>query len=186
MTLLDSESDERAEMIQTVLAVAVTIYGVAGALASVLQLRHMRRRGSSRDVSLGYLAVVAGGYVLWLAYGIAIRDLPLIFVDALGGAAIFATISVAVRLRGADILTESGVRLPGKAHTDGSERGHRRRQSVSPVVAGRAAAGDDPGRVGISRTTPGLGPTRARSSRGPPRTQGSRALGERGRGRGAA
>lgn len=86
-------------MISSVLAAVVTIYGVAGALASLLQLRRMRRRRSSQDVSLAYLSVVSGGYVLWLAYGIAIENLPLILVDALGGAAIFATLSVAVRLR---------------------------------------------------------------------------------------
>lgn len=37
------------------LAMAATVYGAAGALASILQLRRIRIRGSSRDVSLGYL-----------------------------------------------------------------------------------------------------------------------------------
>lgn len=79
------------------LAVAVTVYGAAGALASILQLRRIRSRRSSRDVSLGYLAVVDAGYLLWLAYGVAIDNLPLILVDALGAVAMSLTISVAVR-----------------------------------------------------------------------------------------
>lgn len=86
-------------MIATVLAAAVTVYGVAGALASLLQRRRMRKRGSSQDVSLAYLTVIAGGYVLWLAYGLAIGNLPLIVADAVGGGAILATICVALRLR---------------------------------------------------------------------------------------
>lgn len=86
-------------MIATALAAAVTVYGVAGALASLLQRRRMRKRGSSQDVSLAYLIVIAGGYVLWLAYGLAIGNLPLIVADAVGGGAILATICVALRLR---------------------------------------------------------------------------------------
>lgn len=86
-------------MIEIALAVAVTIFGVAGSLASLLQLRRIRRRKSSEDVSLGYLSVVAGGYLLWFAYGVALDNLPLILVDAFGGVTIFATLAVALRFR---------------------------------------------------------------------------------------
>lgn len=86
-------------MIQTALAAAVIVYGVAGAFSSLLQLRRMRKRRSSQDVCLAYLFVVSGGYVFWLVYGLAIRNVPLIVVDAVGGVAIFATICVAIRLR---------------------------------------------------------------------------------------
>lgn len=129
-------------MMQTVLAVTVTIYGVAGALASILQLRRMRKRGSSDDVSLGYLSIVGGGYVLWLAYGIAIEDLPLVLVDALGGAAILATISVAVKLRGLDPMRRPSRGLPG------SHAGLRRSADSSPpsVPGGHASElGSAPG-----------------------------------------
>lgn len=81
------------------LAIAVTVYGVAGALASILQLRRIRIHRSSRDVSLGYLSVVDAGYLLWLAYGVAIGNLPLIVVDALGAVAMSLTIAVAVGAR---------------------------------------------------------------------------------------
>lgn len=92
-------SDERVDMVETALAVTVTVYGSVGALASVLQLRHMHKRGSSRDVSLAYLAIVGGGYALWLTYGIAVQNVPLIVVDALGAAGMLVTIAVALRLR---------------------------------------------------------------------------------------
>jgi MtN3 and saliva related transmembrane protein len=86
-------------MIETSLAVAITIYGIVGALASPLQLRRVLRRKSSEDVSLCYLSVVAGGYLLWLAYGVALANLPLIQVDAPGGVTTFATLAVAWRFR---------------------------------------------------------------------------------------
>lgn len=86
-------------MIETVFAAAVMIYGVVGALASLLQLRRIRGRGSSQDVSLAYLSVYGGGYVLWLAYGIVIHSIPLIVADAVGAAAMAVTICFAARLR---------------------------------------------------------------------------------------
>lgn len=84
---------------QTLLAVAVSVYGVLGALASLAQLRRLRRLGSARDVSLLYLSIVGGGYLLWLAYGIVLDNIPLVLVDAVGGLAISATICVALRIR---------------------------------------------------------------------------------------
>ncbi len=89
-------------MVEVALGFAATIYGVVGALASVLQLRRMRKRRSSQDVSVAYLAISGGGYVLWLAYGAAIQNLPLILVDAVGAVAMLVTIRVAVGLRGGD------------------------------------------------------------------------------------
>lgn len=86
-------------MLEIALAAVVIAYGVVGALASILQLAHMRRRGSSDDVSLAYLGVAGGGYLLWLAYGLVSHSLPLVVVDALGAAAMVATIGVAVKLR---------------------------------------------------------------------------------------
>lgn len=58
-------------MIETALAAAVMIFGVAGSLASLLQLRRIRRRKSS----------------------------ALILVDAHGAVTIFATLAVALRFR---------------------------------------------------------------------------------------
>ena len=86
-------------MLEYVLSLAVMLYGVAGALASLLQLRRIHERGSSLDVSLAYLSVYGGGYVLWLAYGIVIHSVPLIVADAVGATAMAVTICAAGRLR---------------------------------------------------------------------------------------
>ncbi len=82
----------------SVLSVAVSVYGVPGALASLLQLRRLRRLGSARDVSLLYLSVV-GGYLLWLGYGIALDNMPLVLVDSVGELAVAVTICFALRIR---------------------------------------------------------------------------------------
>lgn len=67
-----------------ILGTAATVYGIVGTIAPVLQARMMYRRKSSEGVSLGSVSIVAGGYIIWLVYGVAIGSMPLILVDALG------------------------------------------------------------------------------------------------------
>lgn len=68
--------------VTTVLGVAATVCGVAMGLSPLLQLRTVARRRSSDDVSVPYLAVLIVGFVLWLAYGIALRNPALIVSNA--------------------------------------------------------------------------------------------------------
>jgi uncharacterized protein with PQ loop repeat len=77
-----------------------TLYGVGAAAAVLLQLRQMRRRRSSCDVSARFFAVYTGGYVIWLLYGLSIASMPLIVVDLAGLLCGGATLAVALRLRG--------------------------------------------------------------------------------------
>ena len=81
------------------LAAAATIYGVGGALSILLQARQMRTRGSSRDVSLRFLATYVGGYAVWLLYGVSMQSVPIVTVNAVGLVSGAVTLSVAVRLR---------------------------------------------------------------------------------------
>jgi uncharacterized protein with PQ loop repeat len=81
------------------LAATATMYGLLGASSSLLQARRMIRRRQSRDVSLGFLATITGGYLIWLLYGITILNIPLIAADSAGLACGAITCSVAVRLR---------------------------------------------------------------------------------------
>jgi MtN3 and saliva related transmembrane protein len=62
----------------TVLAVMAATWGVVMAVSPLLQIRKIIRRGSSRDVSIGYLAVLVIGFCLWIAYGISIANPALI------------------------------------------------------------------------------------------------------------
>ncbi|MES1239903.1 MAG: SemiSWEET family transporter, partial [Chloroflexota bacterium] len=57
-----------------ILATCATIAGVIMAMSPFLQIRRMRRTRSSNDVSLLYLTMLAGGFIVWLAYGISLTN----------------------------------------------------------------------------------------------------------------
>ena len=82
------------------LGTAATAYGVLGALKSLLQTRQMLARRTSREVSAGFLASYAGGYAIWLAYGLSTGSIPLIVVDTVGLLCAGLTLAVALVLRG--------------------------------------------------------------------------------------
>jgi uncharacterized protein with PQ loop repeat len=84
----------------SILGAGATAYSLAAGGALLLQVRTMQRRGSSRDVSVGFLATTSGGYLIWLLYGIGISSFPLIASDAIGLVCSLFTVAVALRLRG--------------------------------------------------------------------------------------
>ena len=83
----------------TLLALIATAYGVCAAASSLLEAARLLRSGSAEEISLAFLGVLLGGYVVWLLYGISAGDDPLIITDAVGLAASTITLSIAVRLR---------------------------------------------------------------------------------------
>jgi hypothetical protein len=84
----------------SVLASAAIGYGLVAASSVLLQARQMRARGDSCDVSARFLATYAGGYAIWLLYGLSLRNVAMIVVDAVGLACGAVTLAVALRLRG--------------------------------------------------------------------------------------
>jgi uncharacterized protein with PQ loop repeat len=84
-----------------VLAAIATLYGLAAALAVLLQARQMLTRGGSCDVSARFLAMYVGGYAIWLVYGLSLGNVPIVVVDALGLVCGAVTLAVALKLRGA-------------------------------------------------------------------------------------
>ena len=84
-----------------VLAAVATLYGLAAALAVLLQARQMLYRGGSCDVSARFLATYVGGYAVWLVYGLSLGNVPIVVVDALGLVCGAVTLAVALKLRGA-------------------------------------------------------------------------------------
>jgi uncharacterized protein with PQ loop repeat len=83
----------------TLLALAASTWGIAMALSPVLQIRTMIARRSSRGISLAYLAVLNVGFVLWLAYAVALGSVALAVPNAIAFLVGSVTIGVAVRLR---------------------------------------------------------------------------------------
>jgi len=83
------------------LGTAATVYGVLAALKTLLQTRQMLVRRASREVSALFLASYAGGYLIWLTYGLSTGSLPLIVVDTVGLLCAGLTLAVALSLRAA-------------------------------------------------------------------------------------
>jgi uncharacterized protein with PQ loop repeat len=82
------------------MGMVATLYGVGAAAAVLLQARQVLRRGSSCEVSARFFATYAGGYAVWLLYGLSIGSLPLILVDAAGLLCGLVTLAITLSLRG--------------------------------------------------------------------------------------
>ena len=82
-----------------VLAVAAATWGVAMAVSPLLQIRAIRAHRSSKGVSVGYQQVLLVGFVLWLSYGIALRNPAIIVPNIVAAVVAVATIAVAHRYR---------------------------------------------------------------------------------------
>ena len=83
----------------TALAFAAATWGIAMAVSPVLQIRKMVQQRSSHGISLGYPTVLFVGFVLWLAYGIALGNWALIMPNTIAAIVITATMAVALRYR---------------------------------------------------------------------------------------
>jgi MtN3 and saliva related transmembrane protein len=86
--------------IAQLLGTAATAYGVLAALSVLLQARQMLARRASCEVSGRFFASYAGGYAIWLLYGLSVSNVPLIVVDAVGLLCAGLTLAVALSLRG--------------------------------------------------------------------------------------
>jgi hypothetical protein len=84
----------------SVLASVAIVYGVAASLSVLLQARQMLARGGSCDVSARFLAAYVGGYAIWELYGLGLRDVTIVVVDAVGLVCGSITLAVALSLRG--------------------------------------------------------------------------------------
>src|SRR5262245_8360032 len=82
------------------LTLLATAYGVGAAGAALFQTRQLLESRRSCEVSARFFGVYAGGYAIWLAYGLSIGSLPLIVVDALGVVCATATLAIVLSLRG--------------------------------------------------------------------------------------
>jgi uncharacterized protein with PQ loop repeat len=82
-----------------ILATCATIAGVLMAASPFLQIRRMRRTKSSNDVSLLYLTMLAGGFIVWLAYGISLNNWAMMISNTASLVFMLITISVALAYR---------------------------------------------------------------------------------------
>jgi uncharacterized protein with PQ loop repeat len=85
--------------ITQLLAAFATVYGIGGGMSVLFQARQMRARGSSEDVSLGFLSTYVGGYAIWLLYGLTLESIPITAVNGVGLICGVVTLGVALKLR---------------------------------------------------------------------------------------
>ena len=81
------------------LAAIAASWGVLMALSPLLQMRRVLERRSSADLSISYLAVLQIGFSLWIAYGVALRNLAIMVPNSVGFLVGAATIAIALRYR---------------------------------------------------------------------------------------
>jgi MtN3 and saliva related transmembrane protein len=65
-----------------ILAAATTIVGVAMSLSYFVQIAKILKTRSAKDLSLVMFTVFSISIALWLLYGLAIKNLPIIIVNA--------------------------------------------------------------------------------------------------------
>src|SRR5882757_6777405 len=88
----------RNAMVTSVLAVTASSWGVLMGISPVLQIRRMLHERSSREVSLGYYAILLAGFLIWISYGIAAQNLVLIIPNTVALLVGLTLIAVALRL----------------------------------------------------------------------------------------
>jgi uncharacterized protein with PQ loop repeat len=86
-------------MVSTALGIAAASWAVLMALSPILQIREIMRRESSEGISIGYFAVLLVGFGLWVSYGIASRDLPLVVPNCVAFLVMGGTIALALSKR---------------------------------------------------------------------------------------
>ena len=83
----------------TALAFAAATWGIAMAVSPVLQIRKIVRVRSSHGISLGYMLVLFVGFLLWLAYGIALGNWAMIVPNVVATIVIVAAMGVTLHYR---------------------------------------------------------------------------------------
>ena len=81
------------------LTVAASSFGIVMGASPLLQIRKMLAKRSSREVSIGYFAILAFGSTLWGSYAVTIHNTAVLIPNVVAGITAVATIAVAVSLR---------------------------------------------------------------------------------------
>jgi uncharacterized protein with PQ loop repeat len=82
-----------------VLGAIAASWGVLMAISPILQIRRMLDRRSSADISITFLSVLQIGFLLWIAYGVALGNPALVIPNTVAFLIGVATILIAFRFR---------------------------------------------------------------------------------------
>lgn len=86
-------------MVTTALGIAAASWAVLMAFSPILQVREIVRRRSSEGISIAYFVVLLIGFGLWVSYGVARHDLPLVVPNSVAFLVMGCTITLALRAR---------------------------------------------------------------------------------------
>jgi MtN3 and saliva related transmembrane protein len=86
-------------MVSTALGITAASWAVVMALAPILQIREILKRRSSEGISIGYFSVLLVGFALWISYGIARHDVPLVVPNCVAFLVMGCTIIVVLANR---------------------------------------------------------------------------------------
>jgi len=86
-------------MVTTALGIAAASWALLMALSPLLQVREIVQRGTSEGISIVYFVVLLVGFGLWVSYGVARSDLPLVVPNTVAFLVMGWTIAVALRAR---------------------------------------------------------------------------------------
>lgn len=89
------------------LAAVTTSWGLLMSLAPLLQVRVVVRRRSSAGVSIGWIAVLLIGFILWLCYGAVTDDWPLVITNSVACAVGGVTLTVILLYRPRSQIADS-------------------------------------------------------------------------------
>mgnify|MGYP001591946792 CR=1 FL=1 len=68
----------------TLLSILATIFGTASGLANFPQAYKIFRRKSAKDISIITYSFLLSGAVIWVLYGIEIKNFPVVATNILG------------------------------------------------------------------------------------------------------
>ncbi len=105
-----------------VLGVLAGTFGVVMGASPLLQAFRSHRRRSASDVSLAFLGVLIGGGSAWLAYGIALGNLPMITANGVGVLSSATALVVTARWRTRRRTGHSQAQVAGEAPPQTSPR----------------------------------------------------------------
>ncbi len=86
-------------MVADPLPIAATVAGLMMAASPALQIRRMLQMRSSADVSIGYLALLQLGFIVWLTYGLTLSNAAMVIANIASLLFGATTILFALRLR---------------------------------------------------------------------------------------
>jgi MtN3 and saliva related transmembrane protein len=67
----------------TILSILATVFGIVNGFANFPQIWKIYKTKSAKDISIVTYLILTVGTIVWLLYGIEIRSVPIIIMEAL-------------------------------------------------------------------------------------------------------